>query len=204
MTGGEDGFSITRPALFGLNGPRLTGDTYYYYVLVAFVIVMALLWFLVRSPFGLTLRAISQNEIRVRYLAINSDRIIYRALAISGLIAGIAGSLYSMSINFAYPLLLDWHQSGDFVMMVILGGSGTLWGPLVGAVIYTLAANVLSSWTETWQIIIGATFVACVLFFPKGILGLGAMLRSAEVEDAEEPEVAMQRREPAVLVEGER
>ncbi len=77
-----------------------------------------------------------------------------------------------MSINFAYPLLMDWHQSGDFVMMTILGGAGTLWGPFIGAIIYTLAANVLSSKTETWQIIIGALFVVCVLFFPKGILGL--------------------------------
>jgi branched-chain amino acid transport system permease protein len=202
VTGGEDGFSITRPNLFGAHGVSLDGIAYYYYVLVAFVIVMVLLWYLVRSPFGLTLRAISQNEIRVRYLAINSDRMILRALGISGLIAGVAGSLYSMSINFAYPLLLDWHQSGDFVMMVILGGSGTLWGPFLGAVIYTLAANVLSSWTQTWQIIIGATFVLCVLFFPKGILGIGAMLRSAQVEDVEDiPEEAIERREPAVLVE---
>jgi branched-chain amino acid transport system permease protein len=204
VTGGEDGFSITRPDLFGAHGLSLDGTAYYYYVLVAFVIVMVLLSYLVRSPFGLTLRAISQNEIRVRYLAINSDRIILRALGVSGLIAGIAGSLYSMSINFAYPLLLDWHQSGDFVMMVILGGAGTLWGPFLGAIIYTLAANVLSSWTQTWQIIIGATFVLCVLFFPKGILGIGAMLRSAEVEEvADIPEEAIQRREPAVLVEGE-
>ena len=208
VTGGEDGFSITRPALFGPHSVRLEGPSYYYMVLVAFVIVMLLLWYLVRSPFGLTLRAISQNEIRVRYLAINSDRIILRALGASGLIAGIAGSLYSMSINFAYPLMLDWHQSGDFVMMVILGGAGTLFGPLLGAVIYTVAANVLSSWTQAWQIIIGAMFVLCVLFFPKGILGIGAMLRSAEVEDAEDPldisETASHRHEPAVVMEGER
>jgi MFS family permease len=88
--------------------------------------------------------------------------------------------------------------------MVILGGAGTVWGPFLGAIIYTLAANVLSSWTQTWQIIIGATFVLCVLFFPKGILGIGAMLRSAQVEEVEDiPEEAIQRREPAVLVEGE-
>lgn len=172
VTGGEDGFSITRPHLFGASGPPMEGSAYYYYVLVIFVAVMAFLWFLVRSPFGLSLRAISQNEVRVRYLAINSDRLIFKALVISGMVAGIAGSLYSMSINFAYPLLMDWHQSGDFVMMTILGGAGTLWGPFIGAIIYTLAANVLSSKTQTWQIIIGALFVVCVLFFPKGILGL--------------------------------
>jgi branched-chain amino acid transport system permease protein len=172
VTGGEDGFSISRPHLFGPQSNPMDGSAYYYYVLAIFVVVMGFLWLLVRSPFGLSLRAISQNEVRVRYLAINSDRLVFKALVLSGMVAGIAGSLYSMSINFAYPLLMDWHQSGDFVMMTILGGAGTLWGPFVGAIIYTLAANVLSSKTQTWQIIIGALFVVCVLFFPKGILGL--------------------------------
>jgi branched-chain amino acid transport system permease protein len=171
VTGGEDGFSITRPHLFGASGIPMEGSAYYYYVLAFFVFVMAFMWYLVRSPFGLSLRAISQNEVRVRYLAINSDRLIFKALVISGMVAGIAGSLYSMSINFAYPLLMDWHQSGDFVMMTILGGAGTLWGPFVGAIIYTLASNVLSSKTQYWQILIGGLFVVCVLFFPKGLLG---------------------------------
>lgn len=191
VTGGEDGFSITRPHLFGSFGLSMEGAAYYYYVLVIFVIVMAFLWYLVRSPFGLSLRAISQNEVRVRYLAINSDRLIFKALVISGMVAGIAGSLYSMSINFAYPLLMDWHQSGDFVMMTILGGAGTLWGPFVGAIIYTLASNVLSSATQYWQILIGGLFVVCVLFFPKGILGfLSRPQRVVEDIDTSHPVVA--------------
>ena len=191
VTGGEDGFSITRPHLFGTHSPAMEGSTYYYYVLAIFMIVMVFLWFLVRSPFGLSLRAISQNEIRVRYLAINSDRLIFKALVLSGMVAGIAGSLYSMSINFAYPLLMDWHQSGDFVMMTILGGAGTLWGPFVGAIIYTLAANVLSSKTQYWQIVIGGLFVVCVLFFPKGILGfLSRPERVVEDIDTSQPRVA--------------
>lgn len=185
VTGGEDGFTITRPRLFGPHGLVMDGPAYYYYVLIIFTAVMVFMTFLVRSPFGLSLRAISQNEIRVRYLAINSDRLIFKALVISGAVAGIAGSLYSMSINFAYPLLMDWHQSGDFVMMVILGGAGTLWGPMLGAIIYTLASNVLSSRTETWQIIIGAMFVICVLFFPKGILGLLTRAPAAPEEDVD-------------------
>jgi branched-chain amino acid transport system permease protein len=73
---------------------------------------------------------------------------------------------------------MDWHQSGDFVMMVVLGGSGTLWGPLLGATIYALGANVLSTVTEAWQIVIGALFVACVLLFPRGILGLRFLRRA--------------------------
>jgi branched-chain amino acid transport system permease protein len=96
-----------------------------------------------------------------------------------------------MSINFAYPLLMDWHQSGDFVMMVVLGGSGTLWGPLLGATIYALGANVLSTATEAWQIIIGALFVACVLLFPRGILGLRALRRGSPPVQADDVTVPL-------------
>ncbi len=182
VTGGEDGLTIQRPPIFGAT--TLHEESYYWFVLGIFALLMWGLWYLVRSPFGLTLRAISQNEVRARYLGINSDRFIFLSLAISGFFAGIAGALYSMSINFSYPLLLDWHQSGDFVMMVVLGGSGTLWGPLLGATIYGLGSNVLSTITDTWQIYIGGIFVLCILFFPRGILGL-AMLRrkSIAVED---------------------
>ena len=199
VTGGEDGFSITRPRLFGAHGMAMQGADYYYYVLVIFLLVMVFLYFLVRSPFGLSLRAISQNEVRVRYLAINSDRMLFKCLVISGMVAGIAGSLYSMSINFAYPLLMDWHQSGDFVMMTILGGAGTLWGPFLGAIIYTLASNVLSSKTELWQVFIGALFVICVLFFPKGILGF--LSRTATT--TEDVDTSTPRARAEAVIEGE-
>jgi branched-chain amino acid transport system permease protein len=171
MTGGEDGLSAQRPPLVAAKS--LDDAQFYFLVLAIFALFMVVLWYVLRSPFGLTLRAIGQNELRARYLGADTNRFVYLALTLSGLFAGTAGALYSMSINFAYPLLMDWHQSGDFVMMVVLGGSGTLWGPLLGATIYALGANVLSTATEAWQIVIGALFVACVLLFPKGLLGLG-------------------------------
>lgn len=186
ITGGEDGMTVTRPALrLGSWSAGSHEYFFYYLVLAIFGLVMLGLWYVVHSPFGRTLVAIGQNEVRVRYLGLNSDRFIFGALVISGCVAGIAGSLYAMSIEFAYPLLLDWHQSGDFVMMVILGGSGTFWGPLLGSAIYAIGQNVLSSWTHAWQIIIGGLFVACVLLFPRGILGLTSQLRRADGVAAE-------------------
>lgn len=187
VTGGEDGMTVARPPL--QIGPLHLppGETYYYYfVLVAFALLMVGLRFVINSPFGRTLVAIGQNEMRVRYLGLNSDRFIFTALVISGFVAAVGGALYSMSIEFAYPFSLDWHQSGDFVMMVVLGGSGTFWGPLLGAGIYAIGQNVLSSFTNAWQIVIGALFVTCVLAFPRGILGLRARFGAPRYEPAEE------------------
>src|SRR5665213_2086721 len=135
FTGGEDGMSISRPdfALFG--PPHAINATVYYYVcLVVFVAIVAAFWVIAVSPFGQTLMAIRQNETRVRYLGLSSDRFIFVALMTAATAGGLGGSLYAMLINFAYPLLLDWHESGNFVLMTLLGGAGTVWGPLLGAV----------------------------------------------------------------------
>ena len=115
--------------------------------------------------------AIRQNETRVRYLGLSSDRFIFVALLIAAAVAGLGGSLYALLINFGYPLLLDWHESGNFVLLTLLGGAGTVWGPLFGAAIYVIGKDVLSTITQAWQLIIGAIFVICVLAFPRGILG---------------------------------
>jgi branched-chain amino acid transport system permease protein len=85
--------------------------------------------------------------------------------------AGVSGAMFALLINFAYPLELDWHQSGYFVLSMILGGAGTLWGSLVGAFIYVIGKDIISTITPLWQIFLGALFVACVLGFPRGILG---------------------------------
>jgi branched-chain amino acid transport system permease protein len=203
VTGGEDGFSMTKPPVFGGSTPVLNGASYYYFCLAIFAVLLFALWRLMRSPFGLTLQGIAQNEARVRYLGINSDRFIFVALVLSGFVAGVGGALYSVSIAFSYPLLMDWHQSGDFVMMVILGGVGTIWGPVLGAGIYAIAQNVLSSFTPAWQIVIGGMFIVCVLAFPKGLLGLGAARRRREAELAAQiPEVVVAPAYEADLVKG--
>jgi branched-chain amino acid transport system permease protein len=202
VTGGEDGFSMTKPPILGGSTPTLNGASYYYFCLAIFAVLLFVLYRIVRSPFGLTLQGIAQNEARVRYLGINTDRFIFVALVLSGFVAGVGGALYSVSIAFSYPLLMDWHQSGDFVMMVILGGVGTIWGPVLGAAIYAIAQNVLSSFTPAWQIVIGGMFIFCVLVFPKGLLGLGEARRRREVEAAQDPDVAVAPALEVGLLEG--
>ncbi len=202
VTGGEDGFSISKPPIFGGSTPVLDGAAYYYFCLAIFAVLLFSLWRIMRSPFGLTLQGIAQNEARVRYLGINSDRFIFVSLMFSGFIAGVGGALYSVSIAFSYPLLLDWHQSGDFVMMVILGGVGTIWGPVLGAFIYAIGQNVLSSFTPAWQIIIGGMFIFFVLALPKGLLGLGTRSKLLDVDAPEDPDIAIAPAYEAALAEG--
>jgi branched-chain amino acid transport system permease protein len=170
ITGGEDGMNFARPPIEFLR-LQLRDEYFYYAMVVLFAVVLVFFWLLVRSPFGRTLVAIRENENRARYLGINTDRFIFIALLMSAAIEGLAGACYGLSIMFAYPLLLDWHQSGDIVLITILGGAGTILGPFIGAIIFVLGHDILSSAIPWWQIPLGALFVACVLGFPKGILG---------------------------------
>lgn len=171
VTGGEDGMNFSRPTLGFGSTFKFDEASFYYLSLAIFALVLVAFWLVVRSPFGRTLEAIRQNELRVRYLGLNTDRFIFVALLVSAVLAGLSGSLYGLSIMFAFPLMLDWHQSGDFVLMTILGGSGSIWGPFVGALIFVIGKDIISTITPLWQIFLGALFVACVLGFPKGILG---------------------------------
>jgi branched-chain amino acid transport system permease protein len=170
ITGGEDGMNFSRPAI-EFTKLKPNDDQLYYIMLALFAIVVVAFWFIVRSPFGRSLVAIRENETRAKYLGLNTDRLILCALLISAAIEGLAGACYGLSIMFADPLMLDWHQSGNIVLMTILGGSGTVLGPFLGALIFEIGSDVLSTAIPWWQIPLGALFVVCVLGFPKGILG---------------------------------
>lgn len=170
ITGGEDGMNFARPAIEGTH-LSLHDTNFYYLVLAIFAVISILFWLLVRSPFGRSLIAIKENEVRAKYLGLNTDRFIFAALLIAAAVEGIAGACYGLSIMFAYPLMLDWHESGNIVLMTILGGSGTVFGPFIGALIFEIGNDVLSSAVPWWQIPLGGLFVLCVLVFPKGLLG---------------------------------
>ncbi len=156
VTGGEDGMNVARPSA-GLAGVHVSVSDFGFYYTALAVFVVALIAFrgIVRSPFGRTLVAIRQNEPRVRYLGLNTDRFIFFALLIASTMAGLSGALFALLINFAYPLELDWHQSGYLVLSMILGGGGTVWGSLVGSFIYVIGKDIISTITPLWQILLG-------------------------------------------------
>ncbi|HKJ94708.1 MAG TPA: branched-chain amino acid ABC transporter permease [Gammaproteobacteria bacterium] len=174
LTGGEDGltgFSRTNIHLGGwvidLHQPLV----FYYFTLLFFAIGCVIVWCVLNSPLGHTFIAIRENRRRIRFLGVTTGVYIWIAFAISGFLAALAGSLYALLNNFTSPQDLNWVLSGDFVIICVLGGMRTFWGPLVGSVIYVVAQDYLSSITVNWMSFIGAIFVAAVLFFPWGLLG---------------------------------
>jgi len=176
VTGGDDGVTgWKRQALdLGLAKIDLLGNdkAFYYFVLACFAIAVTLMWLLLRSPFGRTLLAIRENERRARFLGVPVERHIWLSFVISCCFVSLAGTLYALLSNFTDPRALRWDQSGNFVIMAVLGGMRSFWGPLIGAAIFVVLQDYVSSHTENWMSFIGLFFVLVVLFFPRGVLGI--------------------------------
>jgi len=168
--GAEDGvFGVPRPRLVGLD---LANPTAFHLYLVALVCVAALvLWRVVRSPFGHVLRGIHENEGRMEAVGYAVQRYKLVAFVIAGTIAGVAGALYTQLNLTISPDAFFWTTSGEALLMVIIGGTGTLWGSVLGAAAFILLQSLVSSYTERWMLILGLTFVLFVLFAPGGIVG---------------------------------
>ena len=176
VTGGDDGVTgWKRQALdLGFTQINLLGNdkAFYYFVLGCFAIAVTLMWLLLRSPFGRTLLAIRENERRARFLGIPVERHIWLSFVISCCFVSLAGTLYALLNNFTDPRALRWDQSGNFVIMAVLGGMRSFWGPLIGAAIFVVLQDYVSSHTENWMSFVGLFFVLVVLFFPRGVLGI--------------------------------
>jgi branched-chain amino acid transport system permease protein len=171
-TGGEDGVQVSsRGTLFGL---RLDDDKAFYY---AVLVVAALgVWFVVRvvrSPFGAVLGAMRENEQRAVALGFRVDRYKLVAFVLSGTLAGLAGVLFALGNRLSGLDGVDWHTSGKVVIMTILGGIGTVFGPLVGAGIYESLDYFVSKTPigDKTNIVMGTIFALCVLLFRRGIVG---------------------------------
>ncbi|HXQ68338.1 MAG TPA: branched-chain amino acid ABC transporter permease [Alphaproteobacteria bacterium] len=175
FTGGFDGLRGFERAPIGL-GPAVLditsgGPVFYYFLLAVFAAAVTLMGLLLRSPFGRTLLAIRENERRARFLGIPVERHIWMSFSLSCFFTALAGTLYALLNNFADPLSLHYSLSGEIVIMTVMGGMRTFWGPLVGAAVFVVLSDYISSMTENWMSFIGLLFVFVVLFFPRGILG---------------------------------
>ncbi|MEO5734273.1 MAG: branched-chain amino acid ABC transporter permease [Rubrivivax sp.] len=176
VTGGEDGLlKIARPPLrvAGLEWSLVDNTAFYGFVLAVFALVVVFLWRLVHSPWGRVLRAIKQNEMRASFVGYNVWLYKWSAFVLSAAISGIAGGLFAMAQNSAYPNVMSLHNSGFVVMMVLIGGGlVSFWGPVIGAAVFILTRDLLGAYTEAWLLWYGLVFMAVVLFQPDGIAGI--------------------------------
>jgi branched-chain amino acid transport system permease protein len=176
VTGGDDGLTGWQRQPLDLAGIRLDiqgHDTAFYYLALAcFAASVGAMALLLSSPFGRTLQAIRENERRARFLGIAVERHLWLSFVISCAFVSLAGTLYALLNNFTDPRALRWDMSGNFVMMAVLGGMRSFWGPLIGAAIFVVLQDYVSSHTENWMSVVGLIFVLVVLFFPRGVLGL--------------------------------
>jgi branched-chain amino acid transport system permease protein len=168
--GAEDGIvGVPRLAALGLDTAQ---PLPFHFYLVGLVVVAALcLWRIVRSPFGHVLRGIHENEPRMEALGYAVNRYKLLAFVIAGTVAGVAGSLYTQLVGSITPDAFLWTTSGEALLMVIIGGTGTLAGSVLGAAAFILLQSLVSSYTERWMLILGLTFILLVLFAPGGVVG---------------------------------
>ncbi|MBI4887090.1 MAG: branched-chain amino acid ABC transporter permease [Acidobacteria bacterium] len=173
VTGGDNGISGI-PTLLGHAGLGAAGPAAFYYVaLLVLAACGALLARLVRSPFGLTLRGIRENESRMKSLGVNTWLHCYLSYVIAGACASVAGVLWAYYNGFVSPTYLDLTASSELFLMVTLGGPATLVGPVLGAGIIVLLKNVMSAYTARWLLILGIVYIAAIFAAPQGIWNLG-------------------------------
>jgi branched-chain amino acid transport system permease protein len=176
LTGGDDGLRgfSRQPLHFPgfIIDIQQNSTLFYYFMLAVFALGAGAMGLVLRSPFGRTLIAIRENERRARFLGIPIERHIWMSFSISCFVCALAGGLYALLNNFADPMSLHYSLAGQLVIMVVLGGMRSFWGPLLGAAVFVVIQDYVSSITVNWMSFVGLVFVLVVLFFPRGLLGM--------------------------------
>ncbi len=175
--GGSDGIQGLPEAMLLPGVPIDTPIKKYYLVLAYLIFGFVVCRLVVASHFGRVLVAIRENEDRARFLGYNVQRYKMGACMISALLTGLGGALYAMRSAYATPDLMLWTESGEFIISVMIGGLGTLAGPVIGGVFFTILRDKVSSYLDWYFIVIGLVLIAIVLFMPRGLVGLRSMLR---------------------------
>jgi branched-chain amino acid transport system permease protein len=174
VTGGENGLTFSQPPLAvpGLGSLRFTPTTLHWFVLAVVTVSYLLLRRITQSPFGMVLQSIRENEPRTRAIGYSVERYKIVAVMLSGLFAGLAGVLYAVQNKFAAPDFVFFTISGEVVIFNVMGGMGTLVGPVAGAAFFLLLREGLSRYfTEYYLIPVGIIFTLMVIFMPQGLLG---------------------------------
>lgn len=171
LTGGDDGLpGISRPEI-GFGVSMWDDKNYYYFTLIAFIFITFAIWKLTRSSFGRSMIGVRESESRMQALGYNTWLIKYITYVLAAGMAALAGALHVYFNGFISPQELNWTMSGMGMLMVIIGGSGTLFGPVIGAGVIILLQNWISAYTDRWPLFIGIIFIICVMYARDGIAG---------------------------------
>ncbi len=174
--GGSDGIQGLPEAMLLPGLPIDTPLKKYYLVLGYLAFAYTVCQTVVRSHFGRVLVAIRENEDRARFLGYNVQRYKMAVCLVSALLTGLAGAIYPIRAAYATPDLMLWTESGEFIISVMIGGLGTLVGPIIGGAFFTILRDKVSSYVDWYFIVIGGVLVVIVLFMPRGLLGLRRLL----------------------------
>jgi branched-chain amino acid transport system permease protein len=182
LTGGDSGMRVPRMNILGLaferyNKIEFLAGPFYYYCLGLLVISGFLMWRIVRSPFGLHLQALRDNARKAEYLGVHVRRFRVAAFVISAAFGAVGGAILGFRVGLADPELVYWTHSGQLVFMAVLGGFSNFFGPIIGALTYTLLQDQLQSLTEYWRSMLGIILALIVIGFPEGVAGLAVDLR---------------------------
>lgn len=170
-SGGVDGIpGVSRPSFMSLD--FFNNGVFYWVVFGVFFATLMACKVLKSSPLGNALQGIRQNPVRAEQLGFSPLRLRMLAMGISGFISGVAGGLMAALMMYASPQLLGWKISGDVLIMTLLGGSGTLIGPILGVTFFEVLREVLSSYSDYWYGMVGIVFILCTLFLPGGLGGI--------------------------------
>ncbi len=175
--GGDDGLTIYKRSDFG-GLINLSGRVQFYYLCVFCLLGgIYLIWRIVNSRFGMVVQGLRSNEKRMQAIGFPANRYRLICFVISGTMCGLAGALLANNTDFVSPASMYWTRSGDLMVMVILGGMGSLFGPVIGTIAFLLLEEALSQFTEYWALIMGPLLLLIVLFGHGGIMGLIGRLR---------------------------
>ncbi len=171
-TNGDNGYTGAEDVHINIFGWPLEHNNLYYFLVFMAILCLFLARQIRRSPYGLMLRAIKSNETRLTYTGIDIFKYKVMAFTISGFFGAVAGALFLIHEKFVPVESLRWTTSGEVVIMAVIGGIGTLFGPMIGAGIVLYLENVLSGETEQWLLILGVIFMSFVIFLPGGVMDL--------------------------------
>ena len=179
LTGGDEGMRVLRPRLLGqafspLGKVEYLTGPFYYYSLAVLLVAAIVMWRIVRSPFGLGLRAIRENAAKAEFTGVDVRRYRLAAFVVAAVFGAVGGALLVVPTGLADPLLAYWTHSGNLVFMLLLGGFGSFFGPVLGAFVFILLQDQVMSVTQYWRFVFGAILAVVVIAFPQGLMGLSS------------------------------